>query len=525
MIMIHTKPDEELYEGHQRKTESRLIQTASQLRDVEEKLKSLWCEGDAHETAIASLESRAAEVLLNAEPIRIGRLQDIRLEIAVTKSALQRVVGARERLEHQRDGLLREEVALRVPLTLEAYRAAPIRRLPVDLVVEIFTAAKPKQLEPAGRGIVPLLSQVCQEWRDLACDHAALWASFSFALFDAEAAALAWLQTYLVRSKAALLTLEVDATKQFRKSRPALHALDLLAAHSERLRNLSLVGSHWSSVTLHGFQSRLPRLEKLQFPHMDAEFDQQFAVAPRLHTLTLQSTVPPDGVPVSQITSLHIVGALSPADLLDFSNMTSLAFTFTGEVYPDWTHTTLPGLRSLTVNFRNDPSIPSDFFDYFTTPALKSLEIIALPLQVPLQGRISALLFRSRCQLKSLTLRNCSGFIAELQQLFEHSPDLESLAVVHGASATAVTDKVLELLTVRPGTTALLPNLGHLVLEGNYSVDDTLLVAMLESRSPGSPDISNHLRSVDLLLLGRAMTEERTQGLHALKGTSFMCRP
>ncbi|KAJ7679492.1 hypothetical protein DFH06DRAFT_511979 [Mycena polygramma] len=487
MIMIHTKPDEELYEGHQRKTESRLIQTASLLRDVEEKLKSLWCEGDNHEATIARLEGRVVQVLQNAEPIRIGRLQDIRLEIAVTKSALQRVVEARQRVEHNRDGLLREEAALRVPLTLEAYRAAPIRRLPVDLVVEILMAAKPKQLEPAGRGIVPLLSQVCQEWRDLACDHAALWASFSFALFDADAAALGWLQTYLVRSKAALLTLEVDATKQFRKSRPALHALDLLAAHSERLRSLSLVGSHWSSVTLHGFHSRLPRLEKLQFPHMDAEFDQQFAVAPRLHTLTLQSTVPPDGVPVSQITSLYIVGALSPADLLDFSNMTSLAFTFTGEVYPDWTHTTLPGLRSLTVNFRNDPSTPSDFFDYFTTPVLQSLEIIALPLQ----GRISALLSRSRCQLKTLTLRNCCGFTAELQQLFEHSPDLESFAVVHRASVTAITDKVLELLTVQPGTTALLPKLGHLVIEGKYSVDDAVLVAMLESRSPGPPAMTS----------------------------------
>ncbi|KAJ6529817.1 hypothetical protein B0H19DRAFT_1274203 [Mycena capillaripes] len=201
-------------------------------------------------------------------------------------------------------------------------------------MVEIFTAAKPKHPQPVGRGIVPLLSRVCQEWRAVASDHSPLWATFTFALFDADPSALRWLKIYLERSKAASLTVEVDATKRSGKPVPTLQVLKLIAEHSERLFSLSLVGSHWLAIGLSRFQGRLSSLEVLQLPDLNDESYQQFNVAPRLHTLILQSADIPDGVSIAQVSSVYILRDTSPAGLLNFSNMTSLVSIFAPQTGP-----------------------------------------------------------------------------------------------------------------------------------------------------------------------------------------------
>ncbi|KAJ7659592.1 hypothetical protein DFH06DRAFT_400508 [Mycena polygramma] len=526
--LMCTNPDcdEVLYQGHLRKTESGLIQIRSRLRQLDEKLQHLRCDVNKHEARIGRMEARAREVVRNAESTQVpkARLQELRRdswhELGVARVPLYHALAAREDTELARDSLLRDEAALLMPFTLDAFRVAPIRHLPAEVLLEIFMAARTKDVETVGRGSLPLLSQVCGEWRNVACAHPALWASISFALFDVTASTLAWVQVYLERSKAAPLSLEMHASKSFRRSTLNPWTLDLLDGHLERLYSFSLTGSHCSQVDLLGWHSRLPRLENLRLPHLAAALYKPFEVLPRLSTLSLQSAAPPRGVPISQVTSLCIVGDLNPVDLLGFSNLTSLAFTY--DVRPQsahWTHVTLPGLTCWKVDFGHGPQTPPDFFDFFTTPALISLEVTALLVPVP----IAAFLSRSQCPLTSLTLRRCYSLTTDLRQMFEHSRDLESLVVVFDVDVTADIDKVLELLTIHNETAVLLPKLRRLYLEGQYSVDDAVLVEMVESRVAGPTGTSNRLESAEIVVRRRAMAEECAQRLNALKGVSLIC--
>ncbi|KAF8216820.1 hypothetical protein K438DRAFT_1797888 [Mycena galopus ATCC 62051] len=519
------KTDEDLFLDHQMKTQASLLEIEALLREVAEKLAKIQSDGDILESRIAAQEARVAGVLEGGEPILVGRLQDIRVEIMVLKSELRVGGENRQVFETRRAALLRKETALRLPITLKDFRAAPIRRLPTDLILEIFMATKSKRLETVGRGTVPVLPQVCQEWRAISCDHAPLWTSFTFALFDTRRSALPWLEIYLDRSKAASLMIEVDATMRPPKSGPAARAIELVAQHSDRLYSFSLVGSHWGRIDLTGFEGRLPRLEVLRLPDLYDEAHQQFKVAPLLHSLTLQSADTPDGIPRSQVRSLHILRDLSPAGLLRFCNLHSLVCILAGAIDPtDWIvrHATLPKLTSWKIDFQggDETDTPPNFFDYFSAPLLECLEITSLALP----ARISSFLQRSGSPLRRLVLQQSSVSEQELVHMCECAPDLETLVIEDGTSPTILTDGIMERLTMRPDCAALLPKLQRLVIEGDYSFSNGGLAEMIESRTANHS--SNCFKSAQLVLSDRALGDGYVQRLRASEGVdiSLTCR-
>ncbi|KAJ7491781.1 hypothetical protein B0H11DRAFT_2191235 [Mycena galericulata] len=416
--------------------------------------------------------------------------------------------------ESERQMMRPTETALGSPTTrtAESFSASRIRFIPTEILLEIFMAAasQPEGIQRVGQGLVPILAQVCADWRVVACDHPALWSSFSCSLFGG-LPEISLLEIYLRRCRGATVTVEVNATKNHKETIMAGYMIALLARHSEQISGLYLTGTDWFPIKLHGFRGRLPRLEVLQLP--PAHSSDQFAIAPRLHTLIINDGYIHDGIPFSQIHTLHLQHGASPPGLARFTGLTSLTCSMNDILFRRrwYIHVTFPRLASWTIDFGSPVSTPLNFFDYFTAPALASLEIVSLVGH----AKAGALIKRSQCDLKRLVLRKSSVRISEVLQIFELSPGLQFFAVEDGADPTAVTDRLLEALAVRTGQTTLLSQLARLRIDGTYRFRDEVLLNMLESRTGDDPQFT--LNVVELWLGNRVLKDGYARRLRALE--------
>jgi hypothetical protein len=155
---------------------------------------------------------------------------------------------------------------------------------------------------------------------------------------------------------------------------------------------------------------------------------------------------------------------ITPATLSHFPNMRSLTCKIVAKMDPSlWSvpHAILPNLITWRVEFRSGQCAEPDFFDYFTTPALESLDIT-----IPSASKIAVFLHRSGCLLRHLVLQNCAVNATELVDIFEHTPNLESFTVVNGFNRTSIREQFSEVLVGR-SSEALLPKLRRLVIDGS----------------------------------------------------------
>jgi hypothetical protein len=187
------------------------VVTEKYLQDVEAKIRNATVEAGALERTIQRLEYAAVQ-----------ELKDVRERIVDAKCTLRVIEKQLLALNDRRDCIVHERTALGIPLTVESFRASPIRRVPIDILVAIFLSSKLEEVVPMEDGVGPLLSHVCREWRTIACKISALWASFSFGVLDRQLLVCTWVPLYLERSGAVPLTVAVDATRHSRDLIPAL---------------------------------------------------------------------------------------------------------------------------------------------------------------------------------------------------------------------------------------------------------------------------------------------------------------
>ncbi|KAJ7082171.1 hypothetical protein C8R43DRAFT_1052452 [Mycena crocata] len=528
--------DEDIFCAHQEKTDIRLADNQAALDALNSRLKIRKHDDRKLLRQLAQLQARDATLTEQIDSeLPNGRTPQMRK--TVEKNANKRAevldkirlvkahlrMGERERakLDEQRAVVLRHRAALEAPLTLEAFCTAPIRRIPIEILSEIFTLLKPDDNQPIGTGSIPVVAQVGAEWRGVAVAHAALWTSFSCALYgdDSEASLV---EAYLQRSRTAPLSIRIYAERRHRFSPAPDRVLASIAARSEYIVTLRLTGEGWEYVKHSSFHGRLPQLELLQLPspcYCRPGFFQQFELAPRLHKLVLNSGLSGTAVflPLAQIQSLRMLAHIDPARLHGLLHITSLVCTVPKNIpfgmTPTIGHALLPYLSTWSLDFGGAHTkrgegvpLPSNFFDAYTTPALSVLEITALTQP----SNLSAFLQRSACDLQTLVFTRCSVRIAELLQIFACTPGLDTLAIRGAFATTAITERLLEALTMRSDRPALLPGLKHLVIDGMYAFRDRNLVDMLESRS-------GTLCSVRLTLNDRIVELGEVERLRSLK--------
>ncbi|KAJ7827238.1 hypothetical protein B0H14DRAFT_2815368 [Mycena olivaceomarginata] len=401
--------DAELLLAYRNKVIARTKELAFVLQNVRRRLNAV----EADRVHSRDQPSESAE----AERRALGEAwADLDLYDHLSKHPLGRAGNSRRDLVDRENSILREVFAINHHITLEEFSSSPIRRLPPEIVLEIFEAVKCaadetlithatspgghafkcSTLHGVGYGAAPVLSRVCTTWRALVCDYPLLWSSFSFRLFRSQSAEM--LDVYLERAKSAPLTVEIDARRFLRHCCVSLsarsestgkRAISRIAAHAHRLFELRVITDYQGTLpSFHPLHGRLSNLEILQIGRWPVS-SPAFESVPRLHTLRLPS--------YAELTEAE--------HNFDRAQIHTLNRIVTAPVVPP----ILACVRTLKVEcHRREYDIRrtwgSNIFDRFTTPVLCSLD-------VDFRGEVSQLtrfLRRSRCSLTSLVLHECT---------------------------------------------------------------------------------------------------------------------
>ncbi|KAF7314583.1 F-box domain-containing protein [Mycena kentingensis (nom. inval.)] len=444
---------------------------------------------------------------------------------ADTRSSIQEVLG-----RMRRDvAILRED-----GVTLADFLAAPVRRLPDDVLCEIFAIFLEESNRYAygsshlrlGVGTRWVLTQVCVAWRRAATHFAPLWTQFAVKPC-LEESSFHLLQLYLAWSKRAPLSVELGRGDRL-TGRIAKCLFDDNGDRITTLLFLSLtadLGLPFPTATL---WPRVPNLQLLGIPRLDHDFLVSLAGlrAPELMVERL------DG---PRISNTHVAALTHTTKLTvhglntrRFDDFPALAdFTFRDDLADSMMTRGIAGptpvqlncLRRLTLHL-----IPSNgssanayrqgvLFDIFTLPHLEYLYIECLRQT----GNLPGLLGRSAPNLRSLTLVDANMGSADLLAILRAANSVVDFTF-HAGRPHSVTDKVLEELMLSiDGRWAVLPSLRKVDLRGWYMISNEVLVQMLEARS------ARGLKNVRLVLpVSQSFTPVHRKRLEALTATQIV---
>ncbi|KAJ7046486.1 hypothetical protein C8F04DRAFT_1064448 [Mycena alexandri] len=399
---------------------------------------------------------------------------------AVSRASEENVI----RIDSQIRDLLRLREQERGLITALKLVVAPIKKLPAELLVEIFSHSMEwPYIESALR-----LCHVCAHWRQIASTVPALWVG-PFTINPKKSSSdeyLAIAKTFLERSAPLPIPIHITA------SHPPL-LVDFLYSLASRWRSLTLNDAPLSQlrqlpltalesleeVTLagrHGIQSYEPRI-------------MLFLAAPRLHTVTLAvSHMSHFPMPWSQLAHLCIRQS-SPQTCLDILLQCANAVTAKFNGMHSWTQplptaptVVLPRLEKLQVGFvLSEGHHVMSFFTRLALPRLTELELCldlgdiwSSPDFTPFQRRAP--------NITHMNFRACSFSPQQLICVLLDAPRLVELELA--CCFGCFDDTVLEALWYSENDAVhTTPRLCKLRVEiAGYSFQEDVLLGMMQSR-------------------------------------------
>lgn len=405
--------------------------------------------------------------------------------------------------------------------SLEEHRSivAPIRRIPLDVLSEIFIFCADNSGSNSNSKCFDVtqapmqLSFVCNKWRRLAISISQLWSSISLKggcefvsssgashtyLFD-RTIQTDMLSTWLLRSGSSPLTLDIDAL--LLKHDTLTSCITIMIPHSHRWRDVTfaLDEEHWGMLS--AVKGQLPQLERLDAEILgdlpDDGFNiplDIFKVAPKLHTITMQSNVDSSDwlVPLKQLRSFHfnLHFAMSfPWILQECSNLKCCTVDICSmyNTLDDLDHSSLVSLH-LVLHIRGHLDV---LFNSLTLRALQDLDV-SQPLDadstlVLPQNAVASMLDRSSCNLQRLRLCYVELTSDELITILQAQPSLVEL-VVREPTSLIVTKRVLKRMThdipqsFSTGSPPVVPNLKRLELFARFPFSDQVVLDLIQSR-------------------------------------------
>ncbi|KAK7057948.1 hypothetical protein R3P38DRAFT_2843785 [Favolaschia claudopus] len=483
---------------------------------------------------ITMLKWRFRQWLIHESP---DALQDDKRRRRVNKRIWNQQTGEHKKatetslnaLQVRARNLRHERMVCTYIITPEAFHASRIRRLPDDILTEIFklAGAMPGQAIRVGTGVKWVLIQVCWRWRSVVCTYPLFWSCFAVTL-SGKGGSVDILRVHLERCKGAPVSAAVIDDLVDDQFEIPMMKIQVLGEHAEQIDDLRLLGAGTffrSRPSLVVFKDRLLCLEVLEL-ECDIPPD-VFLHAPRLRTLILPSSIEllyiKHKLPLGQIQSVKFRTSTSGFNLGPLrENLTSMVSFQKRDSRPigvPGSPPPLASLRSWRVNF-GEPRQPAFglqlellpfqhpsyfFFSRFRTPALRELYAKYLP---RVEGLLD-LLQNSACMLTSLVLKKPRIYTNELMRLLESVPGLQTLKIISGP-CDILTDEFFSTLVVRTDSNHrnLLPVLIELFVEGEYQFSTSFLLAMLESRTCSSVPVMMRLERVDISLEDRTITAD-----------------
>ncbi|KAF7365496.1 hypothetical protein MVEN_00422600 [Mycena venus] len=435
--------------------------------------------------SIRSVVLEQAERISQSSKAEIERLiQESELKASSLESQITALIELRDR-----------ERAISAALQ---YLISPIRTLPVELLVEIFSLAirDDTHIKDAFR-----ISQVCVDWRHVAHNTPRFWTgriTVELDGYDSEQAD--GLRAWLARSA----TLPVPVF--FRVTRD----------YSHRIPEEILAISHrWLSLRLHGWlvqvpmslvrrvaECRLDSLEELHLGTIDQEVSNfghntipSFYTAPRLRKLTMSDFNSPQVLmPWAQLADLSFDFQSPDTALNILAQCTGLVKasiqTIGWHVLPEPRPDVLPlnHLHSLSVTFKfsGSPTHVVPFFHRLSAPVLEDIcldfgDIVPQGVVHWNEAHFTAFLLRSP-NITRLELRDSYLTSEDLRAVLRHVPSLTKLELAYPQDGCD--DAFINALKYTDGVDPFVPRLHSLLLEGidENLFTEELLAGMIASR-------------------------------------------
>lgn len=418
--------------------------------------------------------------------------------------------------------------------TNESSLSSPIRRLPSELLSEIFLHCCPPHIYSYGYGRKTpqiILSQVCNSWRNVAICTPTLWASIAVTgPLNCPPNTVELTKTWLSRSQGCPLSIlyldtwgELESTHEL---------LQLVMRSSERWKNLDIVNvSVKALATLSEVMGRIPMLTELNLSadedHAWHEPITTFAIAPNLRRVSVNSS---DilVLPWSQLREFEarVDSVEDGLDVLRRSPNLEV-YTLLAERtlrYYSLSEVTRP-IRSDKVRSFRASLVQSRFagqyqrgmailLNHLTMPALVECHINIVGNHESLnssplsscwaQEHLLSFWSRSNCRLT--TLKFGGGPNADqLIECLQMTPHLISLEVMDNPSCS--TAELFARLTRQrgsPDASCLVPNLQHISLDISFR-DLIVMTNMLESRWRSPSEVSEAIDSAQVGLKSAIM--------------------
>ncbi|KAJ7443150.1 hypothetical protein FB451DRAFT_1376786 [Mycena latifolia] len=311
----------------------------------------------------------------------------VELEREISKTLLSLL-----KLEHERRRQTKYGAALKGALS-------PLRRIPSEILAEIFLACRDDSLEASDYSITDLrqapmlLGRVSARWRQVCHDTPRLWDHFVLPSRENSVYAVAQSQIILSRSRTLPLHINLGARNPvYPSDRAEQELFDLIFQQNHRLKQirLNIWSAHPSPLALD--HPNLPMLTSLEIiVNVDRDIIPllvAFKNAPQMRILDLTYPRRPMGIlasvlPWGQLTVLYMSIPISLRQARDilvqcervedsiFNDLDGL-----GDIAPPQTTCQLTYLRRLTIEM-DAHDIPDSFFAAFSFPNLASLTIWA----------------------------------------------------------------------------------------------------------------------------------------------------
>jgi hypothetical protein len=397
-----------------------------------------------------------SDIILSASQERIVRatISAAQSHISQIDDEIARLQKSLENLEHKRDALLAYSKA-HIPLV------APVRRLPPEILSEIFIhCVGTNCFDSFTQFSLPrldntplLLGSICSKWRSISLSTPRLWASFSLTIWPRYLKHdIPLAKTWLARAGACPLSIQLSSRGGDQNSMDQLMQVFLL--HCEYWYDVWLSLSPAVMSQLSPAKNRLRRLQKLRIDGYGHETIDIFECAPQLSYFCPPMSIVPSSAKFPWNQLRYIDTGSSNCD--ECVEMLRLTPNLEGcAIWPiDLLlqnlppQVELPRLRSIIIH-GNGP----DLLHKLLVPELQKVSV-NLPrtgLWIATQQLVS---FFSRCSIRILSLKSWSHPTPsdnDMIQILQASPDLVELDL-RGYTAKVMTKSFLTQFAHRQGS-------------------------------------------------------------------------
>ncbi|KAK7043404.1 hypothetical protein R3P38DRAFT_3347557 [Favolaschia claudopus] len=453
-------------------------------------------------------------------------LSSVQATIVATPAELDRYNSEMKRVKNELQRLKSERRALLSQFEKCRSVFAPIRRLPGELLTEIFAMCRPKELYDLSKTVTPeeeldrishlhlrQLAQVCSRWNEIVSDSPKLWSHISFNTSvwsdccASDDTLIDLLEYALERGRNTPLIIEACVVWTNTSSN---YAFELLGEHSHRWYTVRFYSDPCSSAHLIDIEEKLNNLQSLHL-EINGSWNSvsTFRIAPRLTEFSFIGESPQDipHLPWSQLRKLTYVGknAANPSECLSLlvraTNVESAFFNL--DLRQTFSYVPLSSISSnvktITLALDGSDSVIGRVFDFFSLPALESFALVprtksdhsppAWPidqfLALARRSSFDAHLTRFHLQadVKDVDLLTCLTLLPRVEELI--IADCDSF----GTNGAVISDVFLRGLSTSSYSSAsagafdILPALRFLSLTSSLEFTDAVYVDLVLSRA------------------------------------------